>query len=94
LNYFAQEQAPGAGAWPQWKAANAGAGAQYTPDPTAFAYSESGAQRWAFATYAHDFQLRVITASAASASVAKAGSAKTTTSDPVFAPASLPATPK
>jgi hypothetical protein len=63
-------------------------------DPTAFSYTENGVQRWAFATYTQDFQLRVITAGAVSSAAAKAGSAKMTTSDPVFARHALPAAPK
>lgn len=89
-NYFAQEIAQGSGTWGAFKDPMPEVGEQYLPDPAPFVYTADGTTSWAFATYTQDFQVRVITASSASAARASA----TTGNDPVFTTHTLPAAGK
>ncbi|WP_166665505.1 tachylectin-related carbohydrate-binding protein [Kribbella caucasensis] len=93
-NYFAQEIAQGSGTWGQFKVVMPEVSEQYTPDPTPFIYTAGGVQKWAFVTHTQDFQVRVITASAAETAAAARSSLTTTTADPVFTSNALPAAPK
>jgi hypothetical protein len=82
--YFAQELTQGSGIWPTFKPINLPVTEQYVTDATPFIYTAGGQQKWAFATYKQDFEVRVITASSTS-------SAKTSTpTDPAFTLHKLP----
>lgn len=90
-NYFAQELAQGSGSWPTFKEIQQDVVEQYTPDPTPFVYTAGGVQKWAFATYTQDFQVRVVTASSVSTAMTSTGtSMKKAAADPVFTTNPLP----
>lgn len=89
--YLAHELAQGSGSWPEFKEIQLDTVEEYAPDPTLFVYNAGGVQKWAFATYTQDFQVRVLTARTTGISPATAGaSMKGAGSDPVFTSNPLP----